>query len=73
MLTAMEIQHIKNVLTDLSALADPSEYTQQEVWEAIDLLDKIKPIDCMVGLDIFERQIELEDDELFFSMEKDLL
>ena len=64
MLTATEVQHIKNVIQDLLALADASEYTGKEAHDAIEILDKIKPLDTeevIMGLN--ELQIEMEDED----------
>ncbi len=58
MLTALEIQHIKDVITDLTALADPSDYTRSEIEQALELLNKLEPIDCELGLEVFSQQIE---------------
>lgn len=43
MLTATEVDFIKDVIEQLSSIADPSEYTDREVEEAIEILDKLKP------------------------------
>lgn len=64
MLTATEVQHIKNVIQDLMALADASEYTEKEAHDAIEILDKIKPLDTeevIMGLN--ELQIEMDDED----------
>ena len=61
MLTATEVLHIKNVIQDLLAIADPSEYTEQDVHHAIELLDKIKPLDTeevLMGLNELEERME---------------
>ena len=66
MLTAGEVLHIKTVIQDLLAIADPSEYTEQDVHHAIDLLDKIRPLDTeevLQGLSDLEDFIEEEYDE----------
>lgn len=44
MLTATEVNFIKEVLEQLSLVADPSEYTEREVEEALEILNSIKPI-----------------------------
>jgi hypothetical protein len=63
MLTATEVQHIKNTFQDLLAIADPSEYTEQDVHHAIELLDKIRPLDTeevLMGLTELEEEMELD-------------
>ena len=61
MLTALEVQHIKDVISDLSAIADPSEFTLGEAEEALELLSKLEPIDCELGLQVFEEQIKQDE------------
>lgn len=41
MITAYEVLFVKEVLLEMAALADPSEYYEGEVAEAINLLDKL--------------------------------
>ncbi len=41
MITKVEINFIKEIIYELSMLADPSEYIEGEVQEAMDLLDKL--------------------------------
>lgn len=41
MITQGEINFVKELIMELVTLADPSEYTEGEVQEAIDLLDKL--------------------------------
>ena len=66
MLTATEVQHIKNVIQDLMALADASEYTEQDAHQAIEILNKIKPLDTeevLLGLDELQTEIEREEND----------
>lgn len=61
MLTANEVQFLKNVFQDLLAIADPSEYTEQDAHHAIELLDKIKPLDTeevLQGLNELEEELQ---------------
>lgn len=41
MITAGEVLFIRETLIEVAALADPSEYYEGEVAEAINLLDKL--------------------------------
>jgi len=44
MLTHTEIVLIKEVIEQLAALANPSEFSEGEVREALTLLNKIEPV-----------------------------
>jgi len=52
MITAGEVYFIKEVIRDLCALADPSEYYEGEVDEALNLLDKLLSHDTQQISDI---------------------
>lgn len=41
MITAGEVYFIREVLTEVASIADPSEYYEGEVAEAINLLNKL--------------------------------
>ncbi len=45
MLTATEVQHIKDVLTELMGCAEPGSYNDEEVHQAINLLSKLEALD----------------------------
>jgi len=45
MITQGEIFFIKELIVELSALADPSEYIEGEVEEAVELLEKLAGYD----------------------------
>ena len=52
MLTATEIMHIKDVIT---ALMDEAGHHSEEGHQALDLLDKLKPVDteeALVALEV---------------------
>ncbi len=60
MITQGEIFFIKELIVELSALADPSEYIEGEVQEAIDLLDKLSRYNLeqvMQMVEVFNNQL----------------
>lgn len=61
MLTSLEITFIRDIIKDLTALVEPSEYTKEEVDQALELLNKLQPIDCEKGLEVFSAQVELNE------------
>ena len=44
LVTATEINFIKELLEQLSGVADTAEYTEREVEEALEILNSLKPI-----------------------------
>ena len=44
MLTFTEVNFLKELLEQLASVADISDYTEQEVEEALEILNKVKPI-----------------------------
>lgn len=44
MLTASEVLFLKDLIEQLASLSDASEYTENEVDEALELLEKVTPI-----------------------------
>ncbi len=60
MITQGEIFFIKELIVELSALADPSEYIEGEVQEAIDLLNKLSRYNLeqvMQMVEVFNNQL----------------
>ena len=45
MLTKTEVQHLKDVIADLMAVANPGEYNEEEAHQAIELLAKLDPME----------------------------
>lgn len=45
MLTATEIVFLKDIIEQLAVLADPSDYTQSEIDQALELIDTLEPIE----------------------------
>ena len=41
MITNSEVEYIRDILYSLEALADPSEYLQEEVKQAFEILDNL--------------------------------
>lgn len=58
MITAGEIQFIQDLLEELRTLADPSEYYDGEVEDAVELLQKLKEYDTQKVVDYFATQID---------------
>lgn len=52
MITAGEIQYVRDILKDLAAIADPSEYLEEEVDEAIRILDSLTAHDSGMICDV---------------------
>lgn len=61
MLTESEVIFIKDLLEQLSSAADPSEYTQEEVNLALELLNKLQPISTDRYFDLLDDPDRLED------------
>lgn len=57
MLTATEIGFIRNIIQELTALADPSEYRREEVKEVLAMLKKIPPLETEVVLEINKKML----------------
>ncbi len=50
LITTLEVNQIKDTLEELSALANPSEYSKNEVEELIELLSSLQPLDTEIVL-----------------------
>tara|TARA_R110002051_G_scaffold309187_1_gene381629 strand:- start:114 stop:314 length:201 start_codon:yes stop_codon:yes gene_type:complete len=50
LITTLEVNQIKDTLEELSALANPSEYSKNEVDEIIELLGSLQPLDTEIVL-----------------------
>jgi hypothetical protein len=61
MLTATELSFVKELIEQLAELADPSEYTQNEVSLALELLNRIEPLETNAVLDLLDSIEELEE------------
>lgn len=61
MLTATEVIFIKELLEHLAALADPCDYTVNEVDTALELLNRLESIETDSFLDYIQ-SIEIEED-----------
>jgi len=59
MITQTNIRYIKDVVGDLRALADPSEYLEGEVDEVMRLLDELETVD----FDTYMKMMELSSDK----------
>lgn len=58
LITTLEVNQIKDTLEELSALANPSEYSKNEVDELIELLSSLQPLDTDVVLALNEQDGE---------------
>ena len=52
LITTLEVNQIKDTLEELSALANPSEYSKNEVEELIELLSSLQPLDTEIVLQL---------------------
>ncbi len=52
LITTLEVNQIKDTLEELSALANPSEYSKNEVEELIELLSSLQPLDTETVLQL---------------------
>jgi len=52
LITTLEVNQIKDTLEELSALADPSEYSKEEVDELIELIGSLQPLDTEIVLQL---------------------
>lgn len=57
MLTATEIVFIKELIEQLSSLSEPSDYTLKEVEVAMELLNRLEPIDTEKFLKFSEEEL----------------
>jgi hypothetical protein len=64
MLTATEIVFIKDIIEQLATISEPSEYVKGEVTLALELLNKIEPVDTEKVLELFEDPEELTPEEV---------
>lgn len=62
MITGGEIRFIQDLLEELLALADTSEYYAKEVSDAIELLEKLKQYDTAKVVEYF-KSLEEEENE----------
>lgn len=60
MLTATEVQHLKDVITELMSVANPGEYNEEEAHQAVELLSKLKGADVEWAI----AQSEMVDEEV---------
>lgn len=52
LITTLEVNQIKDTLEELSALANPSEYSKNEVEELLELLSSLQPLDTEIVLQL---------------------
>lgn len=62
MLTASEIVFLKDLVQQLSDLADTSDYTDREIDLAMELLNRLEPIDTDKFVDFLESYETIEED-----------
>ena len=53
-MTAGELSYVKDVLLDLVAIADPSEYLKGEVHDAIQILDSLQNYSADLVCEVIE-------------------
>lgn len=63
MITAGELRFVRDVLYDLSALADPSEYLEEDVQEAYRILDSLVMYDSGFVCEVIDEVNRLNDKE----------
>lgn len=63
MITAGEVQFIKDLIYDLSALADPSDYVEKEINEAYIILDKLASYDTQMLITIYSQLQEIQNND----------
>ena len=56
LITTLEVNQIKDTLEELSALANPSEYSKNEVEELIELLSSLQPLDTETVLQLNKKE-----------------
>lgn len=61
MITAGEVQFVKELIYELSALADPSEYIEREVQDAYTILAKLTEYNFEQTVNIYTQLKELEE------------
>lgn len=71
MITAGEVQFIQDILEELRALADPSEYYCSEVDDAIELLQKLKGYDTQKVVEYFSTQIDNKEENQHYEHSND--
>lgn len=59
MITNGELSFIREVFNDLVAIADPNEYFEGEVKEALDLLDQLSQYDMEQFINIYNQLQEI--------------
>ena len=59
MITESEVHFVKEVMQELAALADPSEFLGDEIAEAYTILDKILGYDLSQVINIYSQLQEL--------------
>lgn len=52
MITAGELRYVRDIINDLAAIADPSEFLEEEVDEAIRILDSLLDYDSGLICDV---------------------
>ena len=63
MITESEVHFVKEVMQELAALADPSEFLGEEITEAYTILDKILGYDLSQVINIYSQLERLKNDE----------
>lgn len=65
-MTSGELSFVKEVLVDLAAIADPSEYLKEEVDQAVQILDSLTNHDagliCEVVQEIHDQELKIIED-----------
>ena len=60
LVTELEVRQLRDTLEELAALADPSEYSREEVKGLISLLKSLKPLDTEIVLELNRLHEELK-------------
>lgn len=63
MITQGEVAFIRELLLELCTLCDPSEYTEGEVQDAIELLNKLESYDTQKIMKIYQQSMEITHNE----------
>jgi len=63
MITAGEVQFVRELIYDLSALADPSDYVEKEINEACNILDKLDSYDTQLLIQLYTQLQEIQSND----------
>lgn len=63
MLTATEVVFLKDLIEHLGALSEASEHTSNEVDLALEMLNRIEPVDTERAIGLFDDPEELSTQE----------